>query len=119
MTIEHPVDVVRDVNGVGLLYFASYFSMVDEALLALWRKQGGTDAAFLDRTVADQQICYLGNADVDAVLTLSTSSWRRTDDPGEEVTDVLIRDRDTDRVIAVSTTRTLTTPTALPRKAPA
>lgn len=119
VTVEHPVDVVRDVNGVGLLYFASYFSMVDDALLALWRQRGGTDAAFLGRTVVDQQICYLGNADVNAVLTLTASSWRHTGVPGDEVTDVVVRDRDTGRVLAVSTTRTLTTSTASLRKDPA
>ncbi|MFD5560677.1 LnmK family bifunctional acyltransferase/decarboxylase [Kitasatospora griseola] len=108
VTVEHPVDVVRDVNGVGLLYFASYFAMVDEALLALWRERGGTDAGFLGRAAVDQQICYLGNADVDTVLTLTASSRRRSGDPGDELTDVVIRDRDTGRVIAVSTTRTLT-----------
>ncbi|THA24094.1 biosynthesis cluster domain-containing protein [Streptomyces sp. RKND-216] len=119
VTVTHPVDVLRDVNGVGLLYFASYFSMVDEALLALWRQRGGTAAAFLARTVVDQQICYLGNADVDSVLTLTASSWRRTGVPGDEVGDVVVRDRDTRRVLAVSTTRTVPAPTAPPRKDPA
>ncbi|MEU3260648.1 LnmK family bifunctional acyltransferase/decarboxylase [Streptomyces albidoflavus] len=118
VTVEHPVDVVRDVNGVGLLYFAAYFSMVDEALLALWRQRGGSDAAFLSRAVVDQQVCYLGNADLDSVLTLTASSWRHTADAGDEVTDVLVRDRDTGRVLAVSTTRTLATPAPL-RKDPA
>jgi probable biosynthetic protein (TIGR04098 family) len=61
--LYYPVDPSRDLNGVGLLYFASYFSIVDRALLDLYRGLGRGDAAFLDRVVVDQQLCYLGNAD--------------------------------------------------------
>ncbi|MFE1950790.1 LnmK family bifunctional acyltransferase/decarboxylase [Streptomyces sp. NPDC059524] len=105
--IEHPVDVVRDVNGVGLLYFASYFSMIDEAALALWRRLGRSDRAFLRRVVVDQQVCYLGNADLDSVLVLGAHARTSTTTPGEEIVDVVIRDRDSGRVIAVSTLHTV------------
>jgi probable biosynthetic protein (TIGR04098 family) len=105
--VEHPVDIVRDVNGVGLLYFASYFSMVDKAALALWHRLGRSDRAFLRRIVVDQQMCYLGNADLDSVLILSARVRAGTAEPGEELVDVVIRDRDSGRVIAVSTLHTL------------
>ncbi|MEU3838575.1 LnmK family bifunctional acyltransferase/decarboxylase [Streptomyces sp. NPDC028635] len=105
--VEHPVDIIRDVNGVGLLYFASYFSMVDKAALALWRGQGRSDRSFLRRTVVDQQMCYLGNADLDSVLVLGARTRVSTTAPGEELVDVVIRDRDSGRVIAVSTLHVL------------
>lgn len=105
--VEHPVDIIRDVNGVGLLYFASYFSMVDKAALALWRGRGRSDRAFLRRAVVDQQMCYLGNADLDSVLVLGARARVSTTAPGEELVDVVIRDRDSGRVIAVSTLHTV------------
>ncbi|MFF0626361.1 LnmK family bifunctional acyltransferase/decarboxylase [Streptomyces sp. NPDC004296] len=108
--VEHPVDLTRDVNGVGLLYFASYFALADKAALALWRQRDRSDAAFLRRTVLDQKICYLGNADLDSVLVLSATSRVSTTDPGDELTDVVIRDRGTQRVIAVSTLHTVHDP---------
>ena len=42
LALEYPVEASRDLNGVGLLYFASYFSVVDWAVLGAC---GGTSAA--------------------------------------------------------------------------
>ncbi|MGI5216164.1 LnmK family bifunctional acyltransferase/decarboxylase, partial [Plantactinospora sp. CA-290183] len=54
-THEYTLDVVRDFNGVGLVYFASYFSIFDTALLRLWRSLGRADQRFLQRRVIDQE----------------------------------------------------------------
>ncbi|WP_155372904.1 LnmK family bifunctional acyltransferase/decarboxylase [Catellatospora vulcania] len=100
---DYRIDISRDVNGVGLLYFASYFSIVDGALLGLWRELGRSDRSFLDRVVHDQKLCYLGNADVDTRLRITMRSWRAEHDPAEEMFNAVIEDSATDRVLAVCT----------------
>ena len=105
---EYHVDPSRDLNGARLLYFASYFSIVDWALLRLWRRLGRDDRSFLDRVVVDQQLCYLGNADAGTVLTASVRRWRATevaDGYPDEAVDVVLRDRNAGRVLAVCTLR--------------
>lgn len=99
--VDYPVEPSRDLNGVGLLYFASYFSILDWALLRLWRHLGRTDGAFLRRRVLDHQVCYLGNADANAVIRASLVLRPSTSDV--EVVDTVLRDRDTGAVLAVST----------------
>ncbi|MGH9281207.1 MAG: LnmK family bifunctional acyltransferase/decarboxylase [Acidimicrobiales bacterium] len=101
---EYPVDLTRDFNGVGLLHFAAYFSIVDGALLRYWRHLGRSDRSFLDRVVVDQQLCYLGNADSDCVVESTVVPRHAASD---EVYDVVLRDRDDRRVLAVSTLRLL------------
>ncbi|MEU2246394.1 LnmK family bifunctional acyltransferase/decarboxylase [Streptomyces sp. NPDC019224] len=100
-TTEHRVDVSSDVNGVGLLYFASYFAIADGALLQLWRSLGRSDRSFLDRTLADSRVCYLGNADVDSTLRLRARPWHRSGDPTEELVELVVEDLATDRTLAV------------------
>lgn len=100
---EYRIDITRDINGVGLVYFASYFSIIDGALLRLWRHLGRSAQSFLDRIVLDHKLCYLGNADIDSVLRITLRSWRKIDDPGREVFNVVLEDCETAKVIAVST----------------
>lgn len=110
-TVDYEVDISRDLNGVGLLYFASYFALVDWALLRFWRWLGRTDAAFLDRVVLDQQLCCLGNTDGGRILTMTLRRWRPVvaTPPGAagilgaEAFDVVLRERDGGRVLAVCT----------------
>ncbi|WP_093802470.1 LnmK family bifunctional acyltransferase/decarboxylase [Streptomyces sp. Wb2n-11] len=99
LAVEYEVDPSRDLNGAGLLYFAAYFSIIDRALLCLWRSLGRDDRSFLDRVVVDQQLCYLGNADAGQPLTVAVRLWERPG--GGEAVDVVLRDRDTGRVLAV------------------
>ncbi|MGW4463800.1 LnmK family bifunctional acyltransferase/decarboxylase [Micromonospora sp. NPDC004704] len=103
LVLDYPVDPSRDLNGVGLLYFAAYFSIVDWAVLRLWRHRGGTDAGFLRRVVLDQRLSYLGNADAGAVLRARVSRQSGGDVPGaDETVRVVLTDRDTGRPIAVA-----------------
>nr|WP_257032536.1 LnmK family bifunctional acyltransferase/decarboxylase [Streptomyces sp. 1331.2] len=95
------MDPSRDLNGAGLLYFASYFSIVDRALLLAWRGLGRDDRSFLDRVVVDQQLCYLGNADAGSPLILTVRQWLRAGDAGSEAFDVVLRDKGTGRLLAV------------------
>ena len=100
----YAIDPIRDINGVGLLYFASYFTIVDGAMLELWESLGGTDETFLDRAVTDQQICFLGNADHHTGLRLQVRLRRRRDAPHQYVFDVVIsRTGEKGKVIAIST----------------
>ncbi|MBB5953772.1 putative biosynthetic protein (TIGR04098 family) [Saccharothrix tamanrassetensis] len=103
LTVDYPVDVTRDLNGVGLLYFAAYFSIVDWALLRLWRHRGGTDTGFLDRIVLDQKVCYLGNADAGTVLRVELSHQSGGELPdADETVRAVLADRTTGRLIAVA-----------------
>jgi len=101
-SVEYPLDVCRDFNGVGLVYFAAYFSILDWALLRLWRHFGRSDQSFMNRVVLDHKVCYLGNADVGTTLDIGMTAWLACDDRSE-VVDTVIRDRGDRRVIAVST----------------
>ncbi|WP_433498360.1 LnmK family bifunctional acyltransferase/decarboxylase [Sphaerimonospora sp. CA-214678] len=101
LRVDYAVDPSRDLNGAGLLYFASYFSIVDRVLLQWWREQRRTDAGFLARVVTDQQLCYLGNADAGTVITGVVRPWRVGGEPGHEFVNVVLRDRE--RVLAVCT----------------
>jgi probable biosynthetic protein (TIGR04098 family) len=100
---EYTIDITRDVNAVGLVYFASYFSIIDGALLKLWKHLGRSAHSFLSRVVIDHKLCYLGNADLDSVLRITMKSWRRMSESGHEVHNAVVHDRNTERVIAVST----------------
>ncbi|GAA2267720.1 MULTISPECIES: LnmK family bifunctional acyltransferase/decarboxylase [Kitasatospora] len=104
-TTRYRIDITRDLNGVGLVYFASYFSFVDQAVLCQWRALGRDDGAFLRRRVVDQQLCYAQNADPDTELELGVTVRARTADRAEELFDVVIRDATTGNLIAVSTQR--------------
>lgn len=99
------IDITRDLNGVGLLYFASYFSIVDWALLQWWRGAGRSDSSFLERVAVDQQLCYLGNADADCTVAAVVQPWDDAGKDSDEVFDVVLRDRENERLLAVCTLR--------------
>ncbi|MEU6868019.1 LnmK family bifunctional acyltransferase/decarboxylase [Streptomyces sp. NPDC046876] len=105
LVLEHPVDVVRDVNGVGLLYFAAFFPIAERAQLHQWRASGGTDRAFLDRALLDARICYLANADLEATLTVALRTSYDPDEPAHQKSDLTIGDATTGRTIAVAAFR--------------
>jgi probable biosynthetic protein (TIGR04098 family) len=101
--VDYTIDAARDLNGVGLVFFASFASIVDSALLKLWRHLGRDVQSFLDRVVHDRRICYTSNAENDSALRLTFRSWRRRDDPRQETFNVVIRDPARDRVVLVAT----------------
>jgi len=102
---EYRVEPSRDLNGVGLLYFASYFSIVDWALLRLWRQVGRSDRAFLRRLVLDQRMAYFGNADADAVLDIALTRRPAIADPTDEVVEAVVTEKPDGRVLAVAALR--------------
>lgn len=105
---EYELDVTRDINGAGLVYFASYFSIFDTALLRLWRSLGCTDEQFLHRRVIDQRIGYFGNADLGAVFVITVRRWRSSTQPGTEIADMTLRDSVSGALLAVTALETET-----------
>ncbi|WP_432248699.1 LnmK family bifunctional acyltransferase/decarboxylase [Streptomyces sanyensis] len=110
LTATHTVDPVSDLNGVGLVYFAAYFTIVDRALLAGWRALGRAEPDFLARAVTDQQICYLGNADPGTRLETAVRVRAAVSGPPAEVWDAVVRDADSRELIAVCTQLVRTNP---------
>ena len=100
--VRYHIEPSRDLNAVGLLYFASYFSIVDWALDRLWRRLGRGGRAFLGRSVLDQRMCYLGNADAGAPLDIALTRWPKRSDPTDEIVDAVVTDESTGRLLAVS-----------------
>lgn len=109
-TTRYGIDITRDLNGVGLVYFASYFSFVDHAVLRQWRELGRSDKEFLRRRVVDQQLCYVGNADPDSEFEIGVTVRAARADADEEIFDVVVRDAHSADLIAVSTQRVLRDP---------
>ncbi|MFE3828681.1 LnmK family bifunctional acyltransferase/decarboxylase [Streptomyces sp. NPDC059092] len=105
-TCRYELDVVRDLNGAGLMYFAAYFAIFDTALLRLWRSLGRGDAAFVGRRVVDQRIGFFGNADPGAVFHIEVRRWRGVRRPGAEIADMALRDAGSGRLLAVASTET-------------
>ena len=98
----YEVDAARDLNGVGLLCFASYFMIADGALAKVWRALGRSDQSFLERIVVDTRVCFLGNAEPGARLAVrlrrSAGSSRGV---ATERFDIQIVEEDAQRLLAV------------------
>ena len=107
LSVDYAVDLARDVNGVGLLYFASFFSIIERALSQQWRDCGRSAGSFLGRTIHDARVYFAGNADLDATLRLNLRARHDPGDPAKEKVDVLVRDLSTDRAIAFAAFRHL------------
>jgi probable biosynthetic protein (TIGR04098 family) len=107
-SFEYTLDAVRDINGVGLVYFASYFSIFDTALLRLWRELGRSERQFLQRRVIDQKVGFFGNADLGSLFTITARRWQNVADPLSEIADLELRDSTTGRLLAVAAIETET-----------
>ncbi|MEO8033558.1 MAG: LnmK family bifunctional acyltransferase/decarboxylase [Acidobacteriota bacterium] len=101
--VDYTIDAARDLNGVGLVFFAAFVSIIDSSLLKLWNHLGRDVHTFLNRAVLDRRICYTANTEIDSTLRLTFRSWRRRDDPRQEVFNVVMRDPARDRLVLVST----------------
>jgi probable biosynthetic protein (TIGR04098 family) len=102
LSFEYELDITRDINGAGLVYFASYFSIFDTALLRLWRSLGSSDEQFLRRRVIDQKMGYFANANPGAVFVITVRRWRSVTQPEVEIVDMTLRDSATDVLLAVT-----------------
>jgi len=72
---RYPIDVDRDTNGAGLVYFANYVAFMDTAArLAL-------DDGAPERSLRHRRIAYYGNADVHDTLTIAVTVLRSAAHP--------------------------------------
>ena len=71
-THEHryPIDVDRDTNGAGLVYFANYVAFMDSA------ERHALAGAAPERSLRHRRIAYYGNADVNDTLTTAVTIVR-------------------------------------------
>lgn len=100
-TVRYRVDVARDLNGVGLLCFASYFSMADTVLANVWHILGRSQRSFLERVVLDTRVCFLGNAEPGALLLMRVRRSVRRGSGVTEWFDVQITEAASQRLVAV------------------
>jgi probable biosynthetic protein (TIGR04098 family) len=107
LALSYRVEASRDLNGAGLLYFASYFSIVDWAVLRMWRSLGRPASRFLRRRVLDRQLCFVANADADDVLDVEVTTYREAG--GVDVVDATLRHQD-GALLAVARQRIHDTP---------
>jgi probable biosynthetic protein (TIGR04098 family) len=104
LSLSYRVDASRDLNGVGLLYFASYFSIVDWAALRMWQSLGRPVRRFLRRRVLDRQLCFIANADADDVLDVEVTVHHLVDPGDVDLVDTTLRHQD-GSLLAVSRQR--------------
>jgi probable biosynthetic protein (TIGR04098 family) len=100
-TFPYEVDLARDLNGVGLLCFATYFSIADGSLAKVWRALGRSNQSFLDRLVVDTRICFLGNANPGAPLVVRVRQSEAAPDGPAERFDIQIVEQETQRLLAI------------------
>ncbi|WP_425302562.1 IS3 family transposase, partial [Nocardia wallacei] len=84
------------------------FSIIDTAILRLWRALGRSERDFTDRRVLDHKLCYLGNTDSYATLDITVKLRRHRNRPNDELVDVVIHDQRTSRILAIADIHTLT-----------
>lgn len=81
-TYVHALDVDRDTNGAGLVYFANYVSFMESAeRLALEQLDvpSGRDV-LAGRSLRHRRIAYYGNADVSDTIAVRSEVYRRRGD---------------------------------------
>ena len=81
-TREYAINPDRDLNGVGLLYFANYVAFLDAAERdALTERAGFTGEQLYRRITLRRRIAYYGNAVPSDRLAIRVDSYASTADP--------------------------------------
>ena len=93
---RYPIDVDRDTNGAGLVYFANYVAFMDTAeRLAL-------DGGAPERSLRHRRIAYYGNADVNDTLTIAVTVLRSGAQPRALGFRYVIRRQEDGEIICLS-----------------
>lgn len=101
--VTRPIDPDRDVNGVGLVYFANYVTFADTAERAALVEHGGFAPEALDgRRTLRRRIGFYGNARRHDVLHVDVDAWRLPAPDTRLFVDCRIRRGADDRLIAVT-----------------
>lgn len=103
-TSTYKINITRDINGVGLLYFATYFTIFEEAILQLWLSMGKEKHSFIVKKIVDQKICYLGNCNYNTNLTIQSKAWKKD---SEYIFNAVICRENDGQTIAVITSHVL------------
>lgn len=75
----YDIDRDRDVNGVGLLFYASYFHLVDMALARALHEFNENDVEIC-REIIEEELIYLANANLNDVLILDVDVFSHSHD---------------------------------------
>lgn len=100
--VAYTVDPSRDLNGVGLVFFASYFSFADAAVLAYWEHLGRSLHSYLDRKVIDNRMCYFSNTDPGAELEITVTGYPALEGGEDEFLDIRMYDRQSNSLLALN-----------------
>jgi probable biosynthetic protein (TIGR04098 family) len=106
-TIEHAINPDRDLNGVGLVYFANYVAFMDLAERKTLQDAGIYAATALDaRVTVRRRVGFYGNAQRHDSVAVDVEAWRL---PGGRrlLVNHRVRRAADDRLIAVSTVEKL------------
>lgn len=102
-TVVYRIDPDRDVNGVGLIYFANYVSFMDYAERIALQESGTFRPAELDgRSTIRRRIGYYGNAQRHDTLEVDVEAFRSPSRPDRIMLHHRIRRPSDGRLIAVS-----------------
>lgn len=103
-TVEYRINPDRDVNGVGLIYFANYVAFMDYAERAAIEESGAFRSTELDgRSTIKRRIGYYGNAQRHDILEIDVEAFRFDACPERLLLHHRIRRPSDGRLIAVST----------------
>jgi probable biosynthetic protein (TIGR04098 family) len=94
-THRYAIDVDRDTNGAGLVYFANYVAFMDTA-------ERLATPGERERSLRHRRIAYYGNADVDDTLTIVVTVFRSDTHRDRLGFRWVIRRQEDDRVICLS-----------------
>jgi probable biosynthetic protein (TIGR04098 family) len=76
---EYDIDIDRDTNGAGLVYFANYIAFMETAERLAYRSRGEDGC---DRSLRHRRTAYFGNADPGDSVLVRVSTFTNLDDPG-------------------------------------
>ncbi|QCN99959.1 hypothetical protein D3093_32520 (plasmid) [Azospirillum argentinense] len=119
-TLEHEVDPYCDLNGVGLLYFASYHRIADIGERAFFNAEAGAEVGQLERgddwalasVTCARDVFYYGNADAGERLTYVLRSREWLDGQRVATMATLLRNSDGVRIADLFTIKQLVRPSS-------
>jgi probable biosynthetic protein (TIGR04098 family) len=110
-TVVYRINPDRDVNGVGLIYFANYVAFMDYAERVALEESGAYRATDLDgRATVRRRIGYYGNAQRHDTLEIDVEAFRPAARPQHLLLHHRIRRPSDGRLIAVSTVEKVLNP---------
>ncbi|NSL85662.1 hypothetical protein ECE50_002390 [Chitinophaga sp. Mgbs1] len=104
---EYVVDVYDDMNGVGLLYFASYPKINDKCERSYFRDRipGHLPDWVLSGSSIARDVLYFGNANIDEVLIYKLNSFSFTDENDLKISSSLYRKADGQLIARIFTVK--------------